>query len=335
MQRMRILLILSCLLVSSGARADSDVRDYEAIAYAPNNTVVAFGYFRHVSDHALSVSLAVFRAVYIMRFGQFAFIPLDVDLSVQDITAYAPANAVLPMAPSFESYALHSSGVGDIDYAPNIAYVIPEGADGTSHTVLSFNPRITLPTGTYDDTRLINTGSNRYTFKPQLAIGQRFLSAFTAEVVANMAFHSSNDSFVVPGMGGVLMNTKMSQKPDISVDAHVGFDLSRSFYLGASYYVLAAGEQSLPAYGNVIATKAQLVQSLRFSFGIRITPTTVALLQYNQDVSATNGATIQRWFGVRLSHVFVEQPEPSVPEPRKLPPERVPNVVDPSHDESQ
>ncbi|HEY2735566.1 MAG TPA: transporter [Polyangiales bacterium] len=305
------------------------MRDFEAIAYAPNNTVVALGYFREVSSITgnLSESLAVFRATYIMKFGQLAIIPVDISLPIVDVTAYKPATVVSPMLPGYLNLAIHGSGVGDVEYFPTIAYTIAEGADGSSHTVLAFNPRISLATGNYDEGKIINTGANRVTFKPQIGIGQRFLKSMTAELVANIGIHSTNNNFVFPNpMTGALANTPAKQDPDLIIDAHLGMDLSRTFFLGASYYYDKAGAVKFTAMNNFVATEAQTVQSLRFSFGIRIDQNTLALLQFNQDISASNGASIERWFGVRLSHVFFEQPEPSVPKPRRETPEPVPHV---------
>ena len=41
--------------------------------------------------------------------------------------------------------------------------------------------RITLPTGTYSESRPVNIGENRVTFSPYIGIAQRFGTVFTAE----------------------------------------------------------------------------------------------------------------------------------------------------------
>jgi hypothetical protein len=208
-----------------------------------------------------------------------------------------------------------------------VAYVIAEGAHGENHTVLALNPRVTIPIGTYDANKLINIGSNRATFKPQIGIGQRFATAFTAELVANLAFHTENEKFVaINPMTGAIFNTKMSQSPDIVVDAHVAVDLSRTFFFATSYYLFKSGEEKLTAMNDKVAAASITTQSLRFGLGVRLAPTTLVLMQYNQDIAASNNGPIERFFGLRLSHVFVNQPEPSVPQPQRSTPEPTPKV---------
>jgi Putative MetA-pathway of phenol degradation len=321
MKLLRSLCMSACLLVPAVALADSDVRDFEAIAYTPNNTFVGFGYFRQLSSNTLSESQGVARATYILRRGGLAIIPFDASIPIVDATAFRPA-----AMGSIASVALHASGLGDVEYFPAIAYVIPEGAAGEAHTIFAFNPRITLPTGSYYTDHVPSIGANRVTFKPQIGIAQRFAKAFTAEVVANMAFHGNNSKFVVPSMTGALGLHTMAQAADVTVDAHLSVDLAASFFVAGSYYLQSNGKETLTDLGNAEATAAQTTQSLRFSFGIRPAPTTLLLLQLNQDIAASHGASIERWFGIRISHVFFEQPTPSVPQLKREPVGPAPRV---------
>jgi len=300
MERLYCWLVVGCLLLGSwlvpgGASADSDLRDYEALGGAPNSTFVGFAYFRHsgASDNELDLSqdLGGLRATYILRFGNLVVVPFDLSLYAVDVRA-----AISP------TITLHSSGYTDPEFFPTIAYVISEGPG--AHTVLAFNPRLDVPLGTYDNTRLLNIGQNRITFKPQLAVAQRFATVFSAELVANMAFHTSNDEFVVPGaMPGLVANTTMQADPDLVVDAHLAVDLSPTFFLGASYYFLKTGEAKLTSLGNVLAAPSETTHSLRVSFGVRLEPNTLLLLQASQDLSATN-VGISRFAGIRIAHVF-------------------------------
>jgi hypothetical protein len=119
MNPLRYLPLLACLLLLPGvALADSDARDFEALAYSPNNTVAALGYFRHVSstDANISQSLAVLRAAYILRSGPWAFVPFDAQLPMVDVTSYVPVASVGPAfaaVPNYLNFAAHGSGVGD------------------------------------------------------------------------------------------------------------------------------------------------------------------------------------------------------------------------------
>jgi hypothetical protein len=320
MKRSQLLLMTACLLIPSAVFADSDVRDFEGIAYAPNNTAIAFGYFRHTSGADtkgnVSTDLGGLRGTYILRYGGLAIIPFDVTFFALDVVAHPAPTATL-----------HGSGVLDPEYFPTIAYVIPEGLHGESHTVIALNPRVTIPVGTYDKTALINAGENRVNFKLQAGIGQRFAKAFTLEVVPYVAFHGSNSDFVanVPTMANpfATANVKETEKPDFGLDAHVGADMSRTFFAGVSYYYKKTGEKTIG--GMVEDATSVTTNSIAVSFGIRLEKETLLLLQLSQQFGNKNQEA-DRFAGIRISHVFVAQPEPSVPQPRKEAPEAVPQV---------
>src|SRR5258708_14383385 len=75
------------------ANTQTDARDYEALAFLPNNTIAALGYFRHVSSSdsaSFSQSLAVFRASYILKFGNLALVPFYATVPLVDVPVYEP-----------------------------------------------------------------------------------------------------------------------------------------------------------------------------------------------------------------------------------------------------
>lgn len=306
------LTLLTGLCLVSEARADSDVRDIESVAFAPNNTLVALGYFRHESstDDFHTLDSGSFRGVYLMKFGNLVLVPIDLVMGAADYTAYRSASLINPaLAPL--NLAVRGAGLTDLTYLPSLSYVIPEG--GLTHTVLQFNPRITLPTGNYDSTRAINIGEHRVTFTPYIGIAQRFANVLTAEAYGFMAIHSKNGSFEIPASGTTAaINTSMTQSPDFGADVHLGADLSHTFFLAASYYLLQHGSLKF-GISQIPEQKQPLVQSLRFTFGIRIEKGTLLLLQLDQDISASHGGEINRWFGARISHAFSLTPEPAPP----------------------
>ena len=312
--------------VPSTVFADSDVRDFEGLAYVPNNTVAMFGYFRHTSSNdtkvgnSTSQDLGGLRATYILHYGGLAIVPFDASVFALDYSLYEPAPAG----------TLHGSGLTDPEYFPTIAYVAQEGAPSSQmHTVFAFNPRVTIPIGTYDTKSLINAGANRVTFKPQISIAQRFAKVFTAEVVGNIALHTANSKFVIPTMTG-LTTTKMTQDSDLYIDAHLGADLSKTYFLGLSYYYAKVGQETLSDLG-MVAAKSGSVSSIRISWGIHVEKNTVILLQLDQNFAASGSAAIDRFAGIRISHVFFDEPEPAVVEPRREPPEPPP-VQNPTPD---
>jgi hypothetical protein len=84
--------------------------------------------------------------------------------------------------------------------------------------------------------------------------------------------------------------------------------------------VLAATSRSVtfdaPMTGaEVVETGKNSVHTLRLNLGMRITPQTLLLAQFNQELGGSKDATVSRFFGLRFSHVFFPTPPPSGREP--------------------
>jgi hypothetical protein len=281
------------------ANSQTDGRDYEALAYLPKDTLVALAYFREASTsdtQSFSQSQGIFRASYVLKYGNLAIVPFDALVPVVDATVYVPV--AIPPA-SEATLTLHSSGVGDATYLPTIGYVIPE--NDTTHTVIAATAYVTAPTGSYDVSRPVNIGDNRWRVQPQVGVSQRFLKSVTFDLIGNLAFYTSNTKYNYPG-GYVTM----TQSSTLGLEAHLTADLSPDFYLGTSYYLAAVGQQNVEATGLPLKEHEpeQTIQTLRFTFGIRAEKATLLLLQYSQDIEASGGASIGRFIGARLSHAI-------------------------------
>jgi hypothetical protein len=95
--------------------------------------------------------------------------------------------------------------------------------------IIGASLRVSAPLGQYDNSKLINLGNNRWSFKPQLGISKAF-ETWTLEVAPGATFFTDNTDF---NRGGTF-----SQAPIYSVEGH----LVRSFQSGiwlaldATYY---------------------------------------------------------------------------------------------------
>jgi hypothetical protein len=296
--------LAASLLAPSLANAQTsitqtDARDYEALTSLPTNSAAALGYFRHASSSDSSnynESLANFRALYIVKFGDLALVPFDAMMPVVDVNVYEPA-----APPNVGATTIHSSGIGDATYLPTVGYSKSEDDDSHTHTYVAFTPFITAPTGNYSSTNVVNIGDHRWRIQPQLVVGQRFLKAFTAELEGNLVFYTDNTDFGLPTGGTATMKQDMT----IGMEAHVGVDFSPTFYASISYYLDAIGKQTLQTpVGTSPLTGEQTIQTLRFTYGINVSKGTNLLLQFNQDIEASGGATIGRFFGARVAQIF-------------------------------
>ena len=88
---------------------------------------------------------------------------------------------------------------------------------------------ITVPWGQYDDTRLVNIGTNRWSFKPELGMSKA-VGPWIFDVYAAVTYYTTNDDFL---NGGYLR-----LDPMYSTQAHVIRSLPRGAWVAANanYY---------------------------------------------------------------------------------------------------
>ena len=308
MNRALLAVLFVSLLSATGAQAQqADLRDYEAGFFVPHRGIIAHTYLRHVSASGdtrdFSQTQAAFRATYVLKFGDLVVVPFDASLPVVDVTVFQ-ANPASPLAPKT---ALRASGVGDVTYIPTVGYGWVQNAETRTQTWLAFTPYVTLPTGKYDADRFLNVGSNRWTVRPQLVVGQRFMKAFTAELMANVAVHGDNDEFLVPATtpGEAPSKLNLSQAPSIGGVVALGMDLSPTFFTGAAYYLDAAGRRTLDTpVGEVEVSPRQTVHALRLTMGVRLEKASTLMLQFQPDIAVSEGMTKGQFVGARFIHVF-------------------------------
>ena len=104
-----------------------------------------------------------------------------------------------------------------------------EFASYTPDTVAGVSLQVTMPTGQYDASKLINIGTNRWALKPGIGISKT-ISDYTFEFSADAEFFSTNDDF----FGGM----KRKQEPIYSTQVHVLYTFRSAMWLsmGATYY---------------------------------------------------------------------------------------------------
>ena len=103
-------------------------------------------------------------------------------------------------------------------------------------TVLGAILRIGIPLGQYDPSRLINLGSNRWTFSPQVGLSQ-FLGKFVIEAYAGAWFFTQNTNF--------LSGRVLSQDPLYTFQVHFGYRFKRGLWAAASTRQSLGGETSI------------------------------------------------------------------------------------------
>jgi Putative MetA-pathway of phenol degradation len=281
--------------LSFAARAETDPRDYAGISTLPSRTSLFLGYYRHQSSSdatSLSQDLAIFRGVYILKWGNLTFVPIDFFLPVADVTVYEP----IPGGGGVNA-ALHASGFADLTYLPTLIYEFPESEGNSS--LIGASVYVTAPVGSYDETKLVNVGTHRWSVKPEIALGQRFARRYTLELIGNITFYGDNNDLLVAP------NTRLtlSQSATPGLEAHFMADINDVLEMGASYYIFGFGRTSISETGAILAGEST-VNTLRGTLGLRVEKRSVIYLQYNQDLHASGGGTVSRFWGARIVHAF-------------------------------
>ena len=157
----------------------------------------------------------------------------------------------------------HRSGLFDsvLRFSVNLkgapAMTLGEMARWRQKTLLGFSLKVVAPTGQYDPTKLINLGSNRWSFKPELGLSQR-RGHFVVDVYAAVWLFTTNPEFFsrnayVPGV------QEQAQKPIVAFETHVSYDVRPRFWVSFDSNFWYGGRTSL----NGVENPATLQQSSR------------------------------------------------------------------------
>ena len=135
-------------------------------------------------------------------------------------------------------------------------------------TIVGVSLFVTVPTGQYDPSRLINIGTNRWSFKPELGVSKA-LGAWTLEAAAGVTFYTDNDAFAGNGV--------RRQDPLYSVQWHAIYNFNPKLWaaLDGTYYtggrttvngVLGDDLQSNSRWGGTLAYSIDRLNSLKLYY---------------------------------------------------------------------
>jgi hypothetical protein len=170
-----------------------------------------------------------------------------------------------------ERRSITRSGQGDmaLRLASNIlggpALTREEFARAPQQTTLGASLVVSMPTGQYDGTKLINIGTHRWAFKPELGFSEP-VGRWRFDFYAGAWFFTANDDF----FGG----NRRTQDPMVSLQGHVIYTFPPGLWLAldGTWYsggqttvngVLNADRQANARIGATIAVPLGRTQSLK------------------------------------------------------------------------
>jgi hypothetical protein len=105
------------------------------------------------------------------------------------------------------------------------ALSVQEFANYQQDLIIGASLQVSLPTGQYDDDKLVNLGNNRWSVKPDMGISKAW-GAFALEVSSGVTFFTENEDY----FGGKTLD----QDPVYSTQVHVTYNFRRGIWAALS-----------------------------------------------------------------------------------------------------
>ena len=289
------------IFVEKSQAQDLDPRAYARIPVNVTVVIAGFGYSHGgiVTDATLPVqdlnakivspSIGVFHSFSL--FGQTAQVSAALPYAWGDVSATVGGT---PQSTS-------RSGISDMRLrfsclllgAP--ATAPKDLAKAPRKTILGTSLSITAPTGQYMPEKLINLGTSRWAFKPELAVSQPFGKRWLVDVYAGLWLFTKNDSYY-PG------SSVRTQNPLGSFQGHISYNfqplmwaaLDMTFYTGGNSEIDGVPNHDRQSNSRIGATMVLPVgkrNSLKFAFS------TGAIIRSGADFSTVSVGWQTTFFG--------------------------------------
>ena len=117
-------------------------------------------------------------------------------------------------------------------------------------TLLGVSLKVVAPTGQYDPTKLINLGSNRWTFKPELGFSRAFGGHWIADAYASALLFTENPEFFSNNPDFNTGTQAQTQDPIGAVEVHFSYDVRPRFWVSLDGNFWYGGRTSLNGREN-------------------------------------------------------------------------------------
>ena len=158
-------------------------------------------------------------------------------------------------------------------------------------TIIGASLELVVPTGQYDETRLVNIGANRWSIRPELGISQAW-GPLTAELSAGVTFFSDNEDF--------LGSSTREQAPIRSLQGHLIYTRPSGLWFAVTGTWFGGGRTSIDGVDkddrqeNLRVGVTAAVPVTRHS-SIKVFASTGAYSRTNSDFDLLGVAYQYRW----------------------------------------
>lgn len=268
----------------------------------PTDLNMLFGYYNRIDtntpvDTTLPITgLSLNADLYLLRYAR-SFSIDGRNSAIQLIQPYADVSASFDNAQFFNG-TKHNGGTGDaqVVFAHNIfggpALTAAEFANWKPETFLTGALWITAPTGDYDKDRIINIGSNRWVFKPELGFGTP-IGPTWLEINTWVSLFGDNDEYHG--------DSKLEQKPLYAIEGHYSYTINRALWASLDATYSRGGESKIDGDWQDNKQENGLLGA---SLGFMLSPQFGGLLAYSDTVSERRGSPDVTTWTLRLQYVW-------------------------------
>jgi hypothetical protein len=211
--------------------------------------------------------------------------------------AWAQASALVQGVPD----SVTRSGFGDTQYRLSVllhggrAVRLADFAKARRRTVLGTSLTVSAPTGEYFPDKLINLGTSRWAFKPELAVSVPVGPRWLVDLYAGAWLFTTNDAFY-PG------TSVRSQEPLGTIQGHLSFNLGLARWAAFDWTYFAGGRTTVNGVqmddrqwnSRVGAT---LVLPVGRRHALKLAGSTGAVIRSGADFTTLSIALITTWVG--------------------------------------
>ena len=245
--RLRILLLLSTLIPSVASGQEMEPRAYSPAPVGSQFVVLSYGY--QSGDVLLDTSLPLEDVSIKLNATSFGYgRTLNLAGRQTNVVVLVPYIWGTAKGTVFEDQvSVRRSGGGDIRvrfstlFKGGKARSPREFAERKPGTVIGASVVVVVPSGQYDPQRLVNPGSNRWAFKPEVGISKP-VDRWTFEAMGGAWLFTANESF--------LGNSRRAQKPMASFQGAVIYTLRPRMWVSGNATFYAGGSTVLNGIAN-------------------------------------------------------------------------------------
>lgn len=239
-----IIAVAVCELVASGTTVQAqsiEPRSYSNAPVGVNFLIGGYAYTRGglaldpslpLTDPSLHTSNAVLGYARTLDFwGESGKVDVIVPYTWLSGSALYLGNPVQRKVDGFADPLLRVS----VNFYGAPALTLPEFRSYEQDLIVGASLQVSIPAGQYDDTRLVNIGTHRWYFKPEIGISKAW-GPWTLEGKGAVTLFTTNNDF---------FNGNRSQDPVYSFEAHAIYNFPYGIWASADATYFAGGRTTL------------------------------------------------------------------------------------------